>query len=1649
MAEIQNETNATILSGSQSSDEIRNAGANVLINAYGGNDEIDNYNENVTINAGAGADSIKNTDSGISLFDDHYVNTNGKYVLINADEGDDHIENYGANSTINGGAGKDSIENFRSNVVINGDADNDYISNKYGNKVIINGGSGEDYIFNEGNDSTVSGGIGNDTIEGNGTEVILYGNGDGNDLITNYQNKNSVKLTSGTISSTLTNGSDIVLTIGTGKLTLSGAKNKSVIINNVDGTQTIINSDRLGTEIDNYHSNETLNGGMGDDSIYNSGSNVLINAKEGSDTINNDGSNVTINAGADADSIYSDYYEDHVTINGDDGNDTIKNYSSNSSINGGVGNDHIEIGYNTTAHSTSNVTVSCGDGDDYVYVAYGAQNAVIYSGNGNNEIIVSGENAEINLGSGDNEVYSGKNSIVNIGSGKVTISGSAGDNATVNGTDNNDQIWLGAYYYGSSGNGGLNIKDTEAIVRAGKGNDTIYGGTGKNIFEYAQGDGNDVIRRFGGEDILNITSGNIDSTQISGNDVIFKIGNGSVTLKNMKNHYLTVQDSNGNTTTKLYGSDEYLPIDVIKKFVSSISNTKLNSTTDALDEAVKACSHFTSYQDVLDHLLSDCKNAADGETFLEDYCGITSANSDNGAITGWETGGKEVKTLDKLLTNITGTSYPSGTSFTVNGLTINIPEKNTLSETEQSIIQKIYNGWAENSLNLIDESYKLSFNNGDTSFKEINVIFYKSVGEITAAYVSGNNLYINVGNVGNHPDDLMEHEFTHVVQNANFNVQLPKFLLEGMADFTADNGGSEDIAGDYSKLAEYFNGNNDDTGMYAAGYIFWRYLAKQASDNYNASNTKDDGTNDNEDDAKDDDKDNISIVSGTSSDDTFSIVDADITVKAGAGNDTIRIYGKNTVIDGESGNDYILISSLSGGIKINGGSGSDSIENWASSLSIDGGADNDTIWSWNASSSNITMIGDTGDDRLELWGSNSIIDGGEGNDLIFTHAKNTTVNSGNGNDTVENWDDSSGWSNGSLVGGAGKNKISTGAGNDYIMNYGQYTTINAGAGNDTINLVIGYKYDYSKNNYIDYSFGDGNDVIYGCSSTDTLNITGGNYTSLISGQDVIISVGDGSMTLKNAANVSLNIQGAYATTPTVPTADTTPSGQDTVAPVTIPATDTTPADTTPSGQDTVAPVTIPTDTTPTIVTALNLTNVDKSPVTIDSAIKTVDASARTKTTKILGNSLANTIQGGTKSDSIRGGAGNDSILGNAGNDKLFGEIGNDTLVGGKGNDTLTGGNGSDVFVYSSGDGKDVIADYTSNQDKIRILSGSVKKVSLSGADVVLKVGSGSIKVKKAKDKALTIVNANGVSSVATFTDTMTITNSSKASIKVTDSLIKTIDASKRTKAINITGNSNANTITGSKSNDTLTGGSGKDTFIYTGGNDIITDYAANQDKLKISTGTLKNANISGNDVVLKVNSNSIKVKGAKNKAISITDSKKNNFALLIGSTAADKLNGTSAADSILGGAGNDTLTGNKGNDTLTGGAGRDVFVYKLGDGNDTITDYTAGQDTIQLTGSYTQSTVGNNVVLKVGNGSITLRNAKGKKLTITTPTTTSKNFIEEHWFTEDNNFTSTDVDSVLDKKSNSIAVDYKFNDVTAPNKDDQFNLIAYTKTNKK
>ena len=151
-------------------------------------------------------------------------------------------------------------------------------------------------------------------------------------------------------------------------------------------------------------------------------------------------------------------------------------------------------------------------------------------------------------------------------------------------------------------------------------------------------------------------------------------------------------------------------------------------------------------------------------------------------------------------------------------------------------------------------------------------------------------------------------------------------------------------------------------------------------------------------------------------------------------------------------------------------------------------------------------------------------------DKVYIKADNVSVNTGAGNDSIKNDHNYAWWST-----------INAGNGNDTItFDSAEYSSINAGAGNDIISLSGGYYltvkggtgddtiYGYGTNMFYQYASGDGNDVIYGIDAGDTLKITGAKYTRSTVGSDVIIGVGNSSITLSGAADRVFEIQGNIA-----------------------------------------------------------------------------------------------------------------------------------------------------------------------------------------------------------------------------------------------------------------------------------------------------------------------------------------------------------------------------------------------------------------------------------------------------------------------------------------------------------------------------------------
>ena len=111
-------------------------------------------------------------------------------------------------------------------------------------------------------------------------------------------------------------------------------------------------------------------------------------------------------------------------------------------------------------------------------------------------------------------------------------------NVSINGGAGNDSLTGGNY----------------STITGGKGNDVIdISLADEVVIKYASGDGKDTVENFDSDDVLHITKGSY-SVSTSGDDVIVKVGKGSITLKDAAGQEISIKDSKGNVTTKTYGS---------------------------------------------------------------------------------------------------------------------------------------------------------------------------------------------------------------------------------------------------------------------------------------------------------------------------------------------------------------------------------------------------------------------------------------------------------------------------------------------------------------------------------------------------------------------------------------------------------------------------------------------------------------------------------------------------------------------------------------------------------------------------------------------------------------------------------------------------------------------------------------------------------------------------------------------------------------------------------------------------------------------------------------------------------------------------------------------------------------------------------------
>jgi Ca2+-binding RTX toxin-like protein len=296
---------------------------------------------------------------------------------------------------------------------------------------------------------------------------------------------------------------------------------------------------------------------------------------------------------------------------------------------------------------------------------------------------------------------------------------------------------------------------------------------------------------------------------------------------------------------------------------------------------------------------------------------------------------------------------------------------------------------------------------------------------------------------------------------------------------------------------------------------------------------------------------------------------------------------------------------------------------------------------------------------------------------------------------------------------------------------------------------------------------------------------------------------------------------------------------------------------------------------------------------------------------------------------------NDILVGTSTDDLIKGGDGADIIVAGGGNDTIVGGKGADFI--SGGDGIDLIS-YSDSDAAVNVnLATHVGKGGTAEGDFIIDVE-----------------NLNGS--------------------KFNDTLI---------------GDAGANVINGGGGDDQIHGGGGADELFGGNGNDTLFsdtgfvdfDGGIGNDTADFSGRT--NGGIGGmKGIYVDLKSGWMEYDGPYHKGAF------GHYGMLV---SIENISGTEFKDTIIGDTTGNVLKGNGGNDVLTGNGGSDTFVYDRHNGtvdfgNDTITDYSAGYDHVQLDhtifANYAavqahMQQVGNDVVITYdANDSITLHDVQ-------------------------------------------------------------------------
>lgn len=473
--------------------------------------------------------------------------------------------------------------------------------------------------------------------------------------------------------------------------------------------------------------------------------------------------------------------------------------------------------------------------------------------------------------------------------------------------------------------------------------------------------------------------------------------------------------------------------------------------------------------------------------------------------------------------------------------------------------------------------------------------------------------------------------------------------------------------------------------------------------------------------------------------------------------------------------------------------------------------------SWNAATIlQRVMAGSISSDSLQGTSADDTIQAGDGNDAVFGNTGADALYGDSGNDYLEG-----GSGNDKLFGGEHQDELRGDSGDDSLTGDSGHDTLYGGTGNDTLTGGLGNDYmmgDSGNNTYV-FQAGDGQDTIYisNATSIETLELRS------IASTEVQLRRDYYDLEIRFTGNSSDKIIVSDQFDLTGPT----PNSLDQIVF----------ADGVVFGLEEIRRESLKGTANHDVILGFD------TPNNLDGGEGHDYVYGGSAADTLLGGNGEDSLYGEAGNDLLQGGAGNDNLLGNdgqdtlqgdQGNDSLDGVSGNDILIGGTGWDTLMGGEGSDTYIYSLGDGYDVIDEIYTNSNVTDI--NTIQFTNLSSTQLILRTSANDLLISNTLQPSDTLRvyyhfggdgNGNGPYVIDSITTSDGVVWNAAA--------IRTQSLKGSALADTIRGFSTGDVIRGANGNDTLYGDLGNDQLFGDAGNDELHGEVGN-DKLEGGLG---------------------------------------------------------------------------------------------------------------------------------------------------------------------------------------------------------------------